>query len=60
MQYKAKKKKKNSKTTSRHRNTVEYIAGVFFTYFIEGKIRFNVILRSEISVSYFSYKVSDF
>ena len=62
---KPKKKKKtnkqtNSKTTSRHRNTVEYIAGVFFIYLIEGKIRFNVILRSQISVFYFSYKFSYF
>ena len=53
-------KTKNSKTTSRHRNTVEYIAGVFFIYLIEGKIRFNVIERSQISVFYFSYKVSYF
>ena len=57
---KPKNKTKNSKTTSRHRNTVEYIAGVFFIYLIEGKIRFNVIERSQISVFYFSYKVSYF
>ena len=51
-------KTKNSKTTNRHRDTLEYMASVSFIYLIEGKIRFNVIYRSHISVLYFSYKVS--
>ena len=58
-----KKKKKEKKTVKRQAHTEtqwDISRPSFFIYLIEGKIRFNAILRSQISVFYFSYKVSYF